>query len=54
MSEAQRCHPSSTSRLHEIERPLAVGILGGLVTSTLLNLFIMPAPYSRWGEGIAR
>ena len=28
---------------YEIEHPLAVVILGGLVTSTLLNLFIVPA-----------
>ena len=30
---------------YEIEHPLAVVILGGLVTSTLLNLFIVPALY---------
>ncbi len=30
---------------HEIEHPMAVVILGGLVTSTLLNLFVMPALY---------
>jgi Cu/Ag efflux pump CusA len=29
---------------HEID-PLAVVILGGLVTSTILNLFLMPALY---------
>jgi Cu/Ag efflux pump CusA len=34
---------------HEIEHPLAVVILGGLVTSTLLNLFLMPALYLRYG-----
>jgi Cu/Ag efflux pump CusA len=28
---------------YEFERPLAVGILGGLFTSALLNLFIVPA-----------
>jgi Cu/Ag efflux pump CusA len=28
---------------HEIEYPLAVVILGGLSTSTLLNLFIIPS-----------
>src|SRR5207244_13481189 len=27
---------------HEIEHPMAVVILGGLVTSTLLNLFVVP------------
>ena len=32
---------------YEIEHPLAVVILGGLVTSTLLNLFVVPALYLR-------
>jgi CzcA family heavy metal efflux pump len=36
---------------HEIEHPLAVVILGGLVTSTVLNLFLMPALYLRFGAG---
>jgi CzcA family heavy metal efflux pump len=35
---------------HEIVRPMAIVILGGLVTSTLLNLFIAPAMYLRFGE----
>lgn len=35
---------------HEIEHPLAVVILGGLVTSTVLNLFLMPALYLRYGK----
>jgi Cu/Ag efflux pump CusA len=30
---------------HEIEHPMAVVILGGLVTSTLLNLFVVPVLY---------
>jgi Cu/Ag efflux pump CusA len=30
---------------HEIEHPMAVVILGGLITSTLLNLFIVPPLY---------
>jgi CzcA family heavy metal efflux pump len=34
---------------HEIEHPMAVVILGGLVTSTLLNLFVMPGLYLRFG-----
>jgi len=29
----------------EIEFPMAVVILGGLLTSTLLNLFVLPALY---------
>jgi Cu/Ag efflux pump CusA len=39
---------------HEIEYPMAVVILGGLVTSTLLNLFILPAFYLRFGRGTGR
>jgi Cu/Ag efflux pump CusA len=33
---------------HEIEYPLAVVILGGLVTSTLLNLALLPALFLRF------
>lgn len=36
---------------HEIEHPMAAVILGGLVTSTLLNLFLMPALYLAFGHG---
>ncbi|HEX2184920.1 MAG TPA: efflux RND transporter permease subunit, partial [Chloroflexota bacterium] len=32
---------------HEIAHPVAVTVMGGLVTSTLLNLFIVPALYLR-------
>jgi Cu/Ag efflux pump CusA len=35
---------------HEIEHPMAVVILGGLVTSTLLNLFIVPSLYLRFAK----
>jgi CzcA family heavy metal efflux pump len=35
---------------HEIELPLAVVVLGGLVTSTLLNLVVVPSLYLRWGK----
>ncbi|HEX3607208.1 MAG TPA: efflux RND transporter permease subunit [Candidatus Dormibacteraeota bacterium] len=34
----------------EIEYPLAVVILGGLLTSTLLNLFLVPSLYLRFGR----
>jgi Cu/Ag efflux pump CusA len=34
---------------HEIEFPLAVVIVGGLVTSTILNLFLLPPLYLLWG-----
>lgn len=36
---------------HEIEHPMAVVILGGLVTSTLLTLFMVPFLYLRFGAG---
>jgi CzcA family heavy metal efflux pump len=36
---------------HEIEHPLAVVILGGLFTSTLLSLFVLPSLYLRFGHG---
>jgi CzcA family heavy metal efflux pump len=35
----------------EIEYPLALVILGGLVTSTILNLFLLPPLYWLFGEG---
>jgi Cu/Ag efflux pump CusA len=35
---------------HEIEHPMAVVILGGLVTSTLLILFIVPLLYLTFGS----
>jgi Cu/Ag efflux pump CusA len=35
---------------HEIEHPMAVVILGGLVTSTLVTLFIVPALYLKFGS----
>jgi CzcA family heavy metal efflux pump len=35
---------------HEIEHPLAIVILGGLVTSTLLNLFVVPSLYLRFAK----
>lgn len=38
---------------HEIEYPMAVVILGGLITSTVLNLFLLPPLYAAYGR-IAR
>jgi CzcA family heavy metal efflux pump len=34
----------------EIEHPMAIVILGGLITSTLVNLFIVPTLYLRFGK----
>lgn len=41
---------SGTRPGHEIEHPMAVVILGGLTTSTLLNLLLLPALFARIGE----
>ena len=35
---------------HEIVYPMAIAILGGLITSTLLNLFVIPILYLRFGR----
>ena len=37
----------------EIEYPMAIVILGGLVTSTLLNLLVLPTMYLRFGKSEA-
>ncbi len=34
----------------EIQRPLAVVVMGGLVSSTLLTLILLPVLFARWGE----
>ena len=35
----------------EIEYPMGIVILGGLITTTLLNLFVLPSLYLRFGKG---
>jgi cobalt-zinc-cadmium resistance protein CzcA len=35
----------------EIQRPLAIVVIGGLITATLLTLFILPILYRRFGTG---
>ena len=35
----------------EVQRPLATVVIGGLMTSTLLTLFVLPVLYSRFGRG---
>jgi Cu/Ag efflux pump CusA len=34
----------------EIEHPMAIVILGGIITSTLINLLLLPALYLKFGE----
>ena len=36
---------------HEIEYPMGVVIIGGLITSTLLSLFVIPFLYLKYGKG---
>jgi CzcA family heavy metal efflux pump len=36
---------------YEIEHPMALVILCGLLSSTVLNLLLLPALYGAWGEG---
>lgn len=37
----------------EIQKPLAIVVIGGLLTSTLLTLFLLPMLYERFGENEA-
>jgi Cu/Ag efflux pump CusA len=39
---------------HEIEHPMALVIVGGLVTSTFVNLFIVPSLYLRFARAEKR
>ncbi len=39
---------------YEVEYPMAVVILGGLTTSTLLNLLVLPVLYERFGRVLPR
>jgi Cu/Ag efflux pump CusA len=41
---------ASGSAGREIEGPMAIVILGGLITSTALNLLILPTLALRWGK----
>ena len=38
---------------NEIQRPLAIVVLGGLLTSLALNMIVVPALYFRWGRRAA-
>ena len=40
----------STGPGSEIQRPLALVMIGGLISSTLLTLFLLPLLYRRFGE----
>ena len=34
----------------ETQRPLATVVVGGLISSTLLTLILLPVLFARWGE----
>jgi Cu/Ag efflux pump CusA len=38
----------------EIQQPMAVVILGGIVTSTFLNMIVIPALYLKYGQARAQ
>ncbi len=40
----------ATSAGAEVQRPLATVVIGGLVTSTLLTLLVLPAVYTWFAE----
>jgi cobalt-zinc-cadmium resistance protein CzcA len=37
----------------EIQKPLAIVVIGGLITSTLLTLILLPILYEKFGENPA-
>jgi cobalt-zinc-cadmium resistance protein CzcA len=41
----------ATSRGAEVEKPLATVVIGGLITATLLTLYILPLLYPRFSRG---
>jgi cobalt-zinc-cadmium resistance protein CzcA len=40
----------STAPGAEVQRPLATVVIGGLISATLLTLFVLPALYARFGD----
>ena len=38
----------------EIRQPMAIVILGGIVTSTFLNMIVIPVQYLKYGRALAR
>jgi len=39
---------------NEIQRPLAIVVLGGLLTSLALNMVVVPVLYMRFGGAVGR
>ena len=40
----------ATSAGAEVQQPLATVVIGGIITSTLLTLLVLPALYGRFGQ----
>jgi len=38
----------------EVQKPLATVVIGGLISATLLTLFVLPTLYARFGGWTAR
>ena len=38
----------------EVQKPLATVVIGGLISATLLTLFVLPTLYARYGRPRAR
>jgi cobalt-zinc-cadmium resistance protein CzcA len=36
-----------------VQKPLATVVIGGLVSATLLTLFVLPTLYARFGQRLA-
>jgi len=34
----------------EVQKPLATVVIGGLISATLLTLFVLPTLYALWGR----
>jgi cobalt-zinc-cadmium resistance protein CzcA len=44
----------STAPGSEVQKPLATVVIGGLVTATLLTMFVLPVAYTLFGKGRSR
>ena len=44
----------STGQGAEVQRPLATVVIGGILSSTLLTLLVLPAAYTMWRRGQVR
>ena len=48
---APACAPAATGPGAEVQRPLALVVVGGLLTATPLTLLLLPLLYRRFGLG---